>query len=123
MSRALRAAATASLALLLAGCAVHYDTSRLGVPVTMAGPAGQAVVGDTFAVSRKSVHVLWGMVGVKSPDLQKALASQLSGAEGVANLSIRSRARWSDVLVTVLTLGVVNPRTVTYEGVVVRPKQ
>ena len=37
----------------------------------------------------------------------------------VADLKISVRSRFSDVLVTVLTVGIVVPRTVTYEGVVV----
>jgi hypothetical protein len=38
----------------------------------------------------------------------------------VADLRIRVRSRWSDVLLTGLTLGLIVPRTVTFEGVVTK---
>jgi len=37
----------------------------------------------------------------------------------VANLKIKMRMRLGDLIVTGLTLGIVNPRSVTFEGVVV----
>jgi hypothetical protein len=38
----------------------------------------------------------------------------------VADLRIRVRSRFSDVLITGLTLGLVVPRSVTFEGVVTK---
>jgi hypothetical protein len=35
-------------------------------------------------------------------------------------VKIKVRSRWSDVLFTVLTAGLIVPRTVTYEGVVTK---
>jgi hypothetical protein len=55
---------------------------------------------------------------LKEPSLRKALAAQLSGGSGIADLRIKVRSRWSDVLITVLTAGLVVPRAVTFEGVV-----
>ena len=46
---------------------------------------------------------------------------QLLGGNQVANLTIKSRSRWSDVLLTVLTAGLVVPRTVTFQGVILQP--
>ena len=42
-----------------------------------------------------------------------------SVSTGIANLKITTRSRWSDMLITGLTLGLLVPRTVVYEGVVV----
>jgi hypothetical protein len=36
----------------------------------------------------------------------------------ITNLRIKARSRWSDLLITGLTLGFVVPRSVTFEGVV-----
>ncbi len=105
---------------LLAGCAHTFDATTLGVPVTVASPAGQPAQGDRFRVSGKSVFGFWGLIRYKEPSLRKALAAQLAGGKGIADLRIRVRSRWSDVLITGLTLGLIVPRSVTYEGVVTK---
>ena len=105
---------------LLAGCAHTFDATTLGVPVTVASPAGQAAQGDRFRVSSKSVFGFWGLIRYKEPSLRKALAGQLAGGNGIADLKIRVRSRWSDVLITGLTLGLIVPRSVTFEGVVTK---
>ncbi len=106
--------------LLLAGCAHTFDATTLGVPVTVASPAGQPAQGDRFRVGGKAVFGFWGLIRYREPSLRKALAAQLAGGSGVADLRIRVRSRWSDVLITGLTLGLVVPRTVTFEGVVTK---
>jgi hypothetical protein len=105
---------------LLGGCAHTFDATTLGVPVTMASPAGQEPQGDRFSISSKSVFTFWGLLRLKEPSLRKALAAQLAGGRGVADLRIKVRSRWSDVLITGLTLGLIVPRTVRFEGVVTK---
>jgi hypothetical protein len=105
---------------LLGGCAHTFDATTLGVPATVASPAGQEPQGDRFSVSAKSVFTFWGLLRLKEPSLRKALAAQLAGGSGVADLKIKVRSRWSDVLITGLTLGLIVPRTVTFEGVVTK---
>jgi hypothetical protein len=108
------------LVLVLAGCAHTFDAATLGVPVTMASPSGQPAQGDRFRVGGKAVFGFWGMLKFKEPSLRKALAAQLGGSGGVADVRIRVRSRWSDVLITGLTLGLIVPRSVTFEGVVTK---
>lgn len=120
MSAARRAAPVLLLVLLLVGCAQTFDATTLGVPATLASAAGQPPQGDRFSVSSKAVYGLWGALRFKQPSLQKALAAQLGGGTGVADLRIRVRSRWSDLLIAGLTLGLVVPRSVTFEGVVVK---
>jgi hypothetical protein len=86
----------------------------------MAEPVGQPVPGDTFNVTVHATHFFWGLAPGKVPTLQQALAGQLGSGAGVHSLTIRARKRWSDVLFTALTLGVVSPTSVTYRGVVAR---
>jgi len=105
---------------LLAGCAHSFDATTLGVPATVSSPAGQEPQGDRFRVSGKSVFSFWGLLRLKEPSLRKVLAAQLAGGSGVADLRIKVRSRWSDVLITGLTLGLVIPRSVTFEGVVTK---
>ena len=108
------------LVLLLAGCAQSFDASTLGVPATMASSASQPAQGDHFRVSSRSVFGLWGLVKLRDPSLRKALAAQLGGGSGVADLRIKVRSRFSDLLFTALTLGLIVPRSVTFEGVVTK---
>ena len=109
------------LAILTAGsgCSLNFDSTHLGVPVTMGSAAGAPAQGTHFKTDSHPVWGLWGLFSVSSPNLQKVLSRQLVGAAGVADLKIKVRSRWSDVLVTVLTGGLVVPRTVTFEGVIV----
>lgn len=114
---------TRALTLLLlaaiTACSQTFDAATLGVPVTMAAAPGEAVQGKPFRVSSHTVHGLWGLVTVSQASLRKGLAAQLVGADQVANLKIKTKSRWLDVVLTGLTLGLLVPRTVIYEGVVI----
>lgn len=112
---------SAALALALAlGCANNFDATRLGVPVTLASSAATPAVGDSFSVTSRAVYGLWGVVKFSEPSLKKALAAQLAGGKEVADVRIRVRSRLSDIIITGLTLGLVVPRAVTIEGVIVQ---
>ncbi len=102
------------------GCSLSFDATRLGVPATMASAAGAPAEGVPFRVTSRAVYGLWGLAKLSEPSLQKALAAQLVGGKQVADLRIRVRSRFSDILITGLTLGLVVPRAVTFEGVVVQ---
>ena len=104
----------------LAGCAETFDATTLGVPVTMASPAGQQPADARFRVSSHAIYGFWGLAKIKDPSLRKALAAQLAGGSGIADLKIKVRSKWTDVLVTVLTAGLIVPRAVTYEGTVLK---
>lgn len=115
-----RLAMTALLLFGLGGCAQTFDATTLGVPVTLASPAGQPPQGDRFRLSSKAVFGFWGIVRLKEPSLRKALAGQLGGGSGIADVKIKVRSRWSDLLFTLLTGGLIVPRSVTFEGVVTK---
>lgn len=119
MKRPLIAAIVTALSLSAGGCALTFDTSHLGVAVTMAEPATAPPAGSTFHVTKHPVYLLMGLVPVSEPNLEDILAGQLGSGTGVAGLRIRVRSRWSDLLVTVLTAGLIVPRSVTYEGMIV----
>jgi hypothetical protein len=106
------------LPLLVGACAHQFDGRSVGVPVTMAAPNVQPAAGERFSVTSRAVFLLWGAVPVSEPSLEKVLAAQLVNGTGVADLRIKVRSRWSDVLITGLTLGILTPRSVTYEGVI-----
>jgi hypothetical protein len=103
-----------------AGCSMTLDASNLGVPATLASSAGTPVEGTSFSVTSHAVYGLWGLVRFSQPSLQKALASQLAGGKEVANVRVHIRSRLGDLIITALTLGLIVPRAVTFEGVVVQ---
>lgn len=109
------------LALGLAGCAQTFDATSLGVPVTMGSAAGAPPQGTPFRNTTHSIHGLFGLFRISSPDLRKALNRQLIDGAGVADLRIKVRSSLTDVLFTVLTGGLLVPRTVTFEGTIVPP--
>jgi hypothetical protein len=111
------------LALLVLGaCAQTIDATHVGVPVTLASAAGQAPppTGEPFKVTGHAVYGFWGIAQLSSPALHQTLAGQLVGGKALVDVRIHIRSRWSDVLITVLTAGIVVPRTVTAEGIVVK---
>jgi len=113
-----RAALALVLAGALGGCSLNFDATTLGVPVTMGSPVNQPAVGDSFRVSSHALWALWGAARIKAPSLGKSLATQLVGGKGIADLKIKTRTSFGDLLVTVLTAGLLVPRSVVFEGVV-----
>jgi hypothetical protein len=106
-------------ALLLGGCAQTFDATNVGVPVTLASPAGETPVGQPFRVSTHTVHAFWGLVPLKRAMMDRALKGQLVGGDAVAQVRIRTKTSFWDLLFTVVTAGVIAPRSVTYEGIIV----
>jgi len=108
--------------LLLAGCAQTIDATKVGVPVTLASAAGQPppAGGEPFTVTGHAIYGFWGIAQLSSPELHRTLAGQLVGGKALVDVRIKVRSRWSDVLITVLSAGIIIPRTVTAEGIVVK---
>lgn len=98
------------------------DSTKLGVPVTMASGAEAPAQGASFKVTSHAVYGFWGLLKFSQPSLRKSLATQLVGGNGVADLRIKVRSRFWDVLITGLTGGLIVPRSVTFEGVVLEQK-
>lgn len=112
-------ASVLALALALCGCALTLDAAHLGVPVSMAGSAQETDSGTAFRVTKHATYMLAGLVQLSQPNLEDVLASQLGTGARITKLRVKVRSRWSDLLVTGLTLGIVVPRSVTFEGLVV----
>lgn len=70
-------------------------------------------------MTKHPVYLLWGLTSVSRPNVEDVLVGQTGTGARIANLRIKARTRLSDLFVTVLTVGVIAPRSVTFEGVVV----
>lgn len=108
-------------ALTMSGCALTFDATELGVPTALAesaqspAPAG----GTPFRVTKHPVFLFWGLVSAARPNAEDVLAGQAGSGARISNLRINVRSRWSDLFVTVISAGLITPRSVTFEGVVV----
>jgi len=121
LERLVLAVVLAGVTTLQAGCSLSLDATTLGVPATLASSASAPAEGTKFHISGRGYYGLWGVVKLSQPSLKKTLATQLGGGTSVADIRIKIHSGMSDLLITVLTLGLVVPRTVTVEGVVVGP--
>jgi len=112
-----------ALSAAASACALTFDSTRLGVPVALADSARArpGVGGTPFSVTKHPVFLGWGLATISAPNLEDVLAGQVGTGARITDLRIRVRARWSDLLVTGLTLGLFSPRSVTFDGVVVSP--
>ncbi len=118
VSHKLSILALAAASLASAGCAMTFDAASLGVPATMASPVTQPAVGDTFDIRTHATYLLWGAIPSHLPSLAQTLEGQLAGGKAVQNLRIGVSRRWSDLLITVLTGGLVDPVSVRFQGVI-----
>jgi len=117
--RSVTRAGLLALALTVSGCALTFDATDLGVPTSLAEPAQTPPQGESFRVTKHPVFLFWGLTAASRPNAEDVLAGQAGTGARIANLKIKVRARWSDLLVTGLTAGLISPRSVTFEGVVV----
>lgn len=108
-----------ALALSTSGCAMTFDAAHLGVTATMAEPAQAPATGATFRITKHPLYLGWGLVQIGETNLDDLLAGQLGAGGSIAGLKIQVRSTVFGGVVTLLTLGLIAPRSVTYEGVVV----
>lgn len=109
--------------VIVNGCAQSIDATSLGVRATLAEPAAAPPTGTPFRISRRATYLFWGVLPVGQQRIDAALGSQLADSPGIADLRIETKAGFTDVLLTVLTAGIVVSRSVTYEGIILPPSR
>jgi hypothetical protein len=119
VNRSATRAGLIALALTVSSCALTFDATDFGVPTSLAESTQTPPQGESFRVTKHPVFLLWGLVAASRPNAEDVLAGQVGTGARIANLKIKVRARWTDLLVTALTAGLISPRSVTFEGVVV----
>lgn len=106
-------------AQLLSACAINIDGTKAGVPVTLASSVEAPAQGTPFTVKTHAVYGLWGLATLREPSVANTLRSQLVGAKEVKDVRIQMKSGVTDVIVSVITLGLIVPRSVRVDGVVV----
>lgn len=114
-----RLVVTVGLLGAVSGCSLAFDAGTLGVKVSMAEGASQPPEGTEFRVTKKAVFLFFGTLTASNPSLENVLGGQLLDGAEVQHLDIRVRSRFPDILVSLLTAGLVVPRSVTFHGYVV----
>jgi len=79
----------------------------------VSGTIGETV---TFEEKLNARHWLVGFVKGKQPDLQEAVSKHLTDGKQLTRLTIFSRHTLVDNILTVVTLGIYTPVTVTVKG-------
>jgi len=102
-------------------CVQVYDARTLGAKTTLSARSAEQPQGEAFKISKTAFFAFWGIATASRPSLERVLSSQVSGESEIANLRITEKSRIGDIIVTVLTAGLVIPRTITFEGVIVNP--
>ena len=85
----------------------------------MASDASDPAIGEKFKINKKAVFMFWGLTQPGKASLTSVLGGQAQGDAKIADLTIKVRSRFIDVFFSIITLGIVVPRSVTYEGVIV----
>lgn len=108
-------------AMLLAGCYNLRISLPEGVDSTerFALSTLKGANLDHFSETQGTTYLFWGIVSPAPVDPEQVLAPYLRGGSRISNLTISSHHSFTDALVMFLTLGIVDPLTIRYEGDVV----
>ncbi len=100
--------------IIFAGCATLPLESNLDKPVSMTKVKDTQV--KTFVTNSKALWLFWGLTPISLPEIDGIMLPQVSGHAGVQNLKITTESGFVDLVVTILTNGILTMRTVTVEG-------
>ena len=114
MRKAAVSAITLALAILVAGCATLPMESNLEKPVSMTSVTDEQ--GEEFAEDMKALWLFWGAMPLVLPTVDEVAGPQVADHTGVQNLKVTTFSGPLDVIVTLLTDGILTMRTVTIEG-------
>ena len=100
--------------MTFAGCATLPMESNMDKPVSMTEVKDEAA--KTFVSNNKALWLFWGMIPLSIPEVDNVLVPQVSGHDGVQNLKITTESDFIDLVVMVLTQGILFMRTVRIQG-------
>ena len=69
----------------LTGCALSFDSTKLGVPVSLAGAAPVPASGTPFRVTKHPVFVFWGAITAASHN------EEATGPSVTSNVAVKER--------------------------------
>jgi hypothetical protein len=96
------------------GCATIPMESNMDKPVSMTEVKDETA--KTFVSNNKALWLFWGIIPLSVPEIDNVLVPQVSGHDGVQNLKITTESGFIDLVVTILTQGILFMRTVRVQG-------
>ena len=114
MKKTLLFATAIMLVLVLAGCASLTMESKIKKTVSMTNMDGAEP--RMFTSSARAVWLFWGLVPVSVPNIDEIIGTQVADRTGVQNLKITTKNSFLDLVINVLTDGIITTRSVKIEG-------
>ena len=109
------------------GCSKFVlDGRSMTEAASMTRETGTAASADAvpFKVASKAAYLglAFNLVTLSQPDVPTILKQEITSKGGVAirNLKIDKQKSFTDGLISIVTLGIYNPETITFEGEVVK---
>jgi len=96
------------------GCATLPMESNMDKPVSMTKVKDE--VARVFVSNNKALWLFWGAIPLSVPTVDGVLSTQIPGHAGVQNLKITTESGFIDLVVTILTDGILTMRSVTIQG-------
>lgn len=96
------------------GCATLPFESKLQKPVSMTKMTNSS--GAYFSQTEKAFWLFWGLTPLSLPEVDQVVGSAVADHAGVQNLKITTETDVVDFIVSALTYGIIQMRTVTIEG-------
>jgi len=110
---------------LLTGCAtVMLDTRPLDKPVSMTSKVDDMEYTVVKHFKRDvSSYWLLGLFPISQPDLSKVFIEEIDGHDGTVNVRFRETWTVKDLIIYLVSMGVVEPASYTVEGDVIKFKK
>ena len=102
------------LAVVFVGCATLPMESNVGKPIHMEKVTDNPV--KSFSTSNKALWLFWGAIPISIPKLDSIVLPEMGNHSGVQNLKITTESDGLDVIVSIVTDGVLTMRTIMIEG-------
>lgn len=114
MRKSVTMAVALALVIGIFGCATIPMESNLEKPVSMTNMKGTPA--QTFESESKAIWLFWGLVPLSVPTIDQVAGPEAADHAGVQNLKITTEDDALDVIVWILTNGILTMRTITIEG-------
>lgn len=75
---------------------------------------------SNFVSQGSQIYLFWGLVGNDNTAIQDKLLEQLGPHQALQNVKVSTENSFGDMFISVITLGIVTPRSFTLTGEIVK---
>jgi len=105
----------------LSGCyKIVLDATDSDIPISLNDDKSGKII-DNFEIEIKSHHIIYGLVTLNDPEIQRAITKKVKnvGGKKAINVVITHEHSFIDGLINIITAGLYNPTSITIEGDIV----